>query len=77
MQEENIVKKACKELGVTYKELSESIGVAEGTIKQNAVKEDVSEQLKKAIELLIENNRLKAQEQRTQQLKLTLQELLK
>jgi len=31
-QEENIVKKTCKELGITQKELAQNIGVSENTV---------------------------------------------
>lgn len=75
--EENIVKATAKRLGMTYRELAESLGVSEGTIKQNAVKDDISDQIAKACELLIENQELKAKLDKTQQLKETLQELLK
>lgn len=74
---ENIVKATAKRLGMTYKQLGETIGVSEGTIKQNAVREDISDQITKALELLIENQELKSQIVKTQQLKETLQELLK
>lgn len=33
MSENNIVKRVCKELGVTQKELAEKIGVAEQTVR--------------------------------------------
>ena len=32
MEKENIVKKTCKELGITQKELAERMGVAENTV---------------------------------------------
>jgi len=76
-KQENIVKATAKRLGMTYRELGEAIGVSEGTIKQNAVKDDVSDQITKACELLTENQELKIQLVRTQQLKEILQELLK
>lgn len=34
MEKENIVKKTCKELGITQKELSEILGVAQNTATQ-------------------------------------------
>jgi transcriptional regulator with XRE-family HTH domain len=76
-KEENIVKRVCKELGLTYKQLGEKIGVAEGTIKQNAVKENVSEQITKALEILLENKELKEQLQETEQLKAILKNFTK
>jgi hypothetical protein len=77
MNEENIVKATAKRLNMTYKQLGELIGVSEGTIKQNAVRDDISDQITKACELLVENQELKAQIAKTQTLKETLQELLK
>lgn len=76
-QEENIVKKTCKELGLTYKQLGEKIGVAEGTIKQNAIKSNVSEQIAKALGILLENKELKKQLEETEQLKTILKNLTK
>jgi len=54
MKEENIVKKVCKELGLTYRELGERIGYSEGSIRNMASKTEISEPVKKAIELLYE-----------------------
>ena len=51
---DNIVKKVCKELGLTYKELGERIGYSEGSIRNMASKTEVSEPVKKAIHLLYE-----------------------
>jgi transcriptional regulator with XRE-family HTH domain len=32
LEEENLVKKTCKELGITQKELAEKIGVSQNTV---------------------------------------------
>lgn len=32
--EENIIKKTCKELGMTQKELAERVGVTDGTVRK-------------------------------------------
>ena len=53
-KKENIVKKTCKELGITYKELGEMIGLSEGSIKRLANSDEVSMQVVKSIELLKE-----------------------
>lgn len=50
----NIVKKVCKELGLTYRELGEKIGIKEGTINKIASTGEVSEPIQKAIELYLE-----------------------
>ncbi|MDR1461456.1 MAG: transcriptional regulator [Campylobacteraceae bacterium] len=56
---ENIVKKTCKELGITYKELGEKIGYSEGALKTASSTGNISEPMKKAIELYLEILRLK------------------
>ncbi|MDD2651648.1 MAG: helix-turn-helix transcriptional regulator [Sulfurimonas sp.] len=55
--EENIVKKACKELGVTQKELAETMGVSPQAVSQWHVETPKTIQL--ALELLIENKELR------------------
>ncbi len=52
---ENIVKQTAKELGMTYKELAEAIGVSEGTLSNATSTGKVSKQLEKSLELLREN----------------------
>ncbi|BCD61720.1 hypothetical protein NrS5_16 [Nitratiruptor phage NrS-5] len=54
MGEENIVKKVCKELGITQKELAERIGVNEGTPAQWSSKGNIPEWAKKFMECLLE-----------------------
>ena len=49
---DNIVKKVCKELGLTYKQLGEAIGYSESAIS-NSARGNVSEQLQKAIEMYL------------------------
>jgi transcriptional regulator with XRE-family HTH domain len=58
---ENIVKKVCKELGLTYKELGEKIGYSEGAINKAGHSGQVSKSMQKTIELLLENLELKKQ----------------
>ena len=69
MKEENIVKKVCKELGITYKQLGEKIGYSEGALKTAASTGKVSEPLKKAIELYLEKLELKKELEEFQELK--------
>ncbi|MBR2157346.1 MAG: transcriptional regulator [Campylobacter sp.] len=59
MEKENLIKQTCKELNLTYKQLGEAIGYSESAINNSARQEKISEPLKKAIELLIENTQLK------------------
>ena len=71
-EEEHLVKKVCKELGLTYKELGEQIGYGEGNLKNSVFKNQVSKQLQKAIELYLENLKLKQKIERTNQLQVLL-----
>lgn len=61
IKDENVVKATCKEFGITYRELGESIGYKPDTINKAASTGEVSDQLKKAIEMFIENVKLKKQ----------------
>lgn len=58
---ENLIKKTCKELGLTYRELGEKIGYSESAINNASRQESLSEPLTKAIELYLENQKLKEQ----------------
>ncbi len=51
--EQNIVKKTCKELGLTYAQLAEQIGYSEPAIKKAIANDNVSEPMRKAIELYL------------------------
>jgi len=73
---ENIVKKVCKELGLTYKQLGEKIGYSEGALKTAASTGKISEPLKKAIELYLENSNLKNELDKLSEVKKTLKEWL-
>jgi DNA-binding transcriptional regulator YiaG len=64
MQDENIVKKTCKELGITQKELAELMGVSEGTVNRwSANPSELTIQATKMLALLVENHQLKQQQQ--------------
>jgi len=76
MKEENIVKKVCRELGLTYRELGERIGYSESAIKMAASTGKISEPLKKAIELYLENLELKEKLKKSNLIKETLKEWL-
>jgi len=58
----HLVKKVSKELGFTYKELGEKIGYSESTLRRSVSKNQLSGQLKKAIELYLEIIKLKEKE---------------
>jgi predicted transcriptional regulator len=73
---DNIVKKVCKELGITYKELGERIGYSESNINKIASTGKISNQVKKAIELYLENLELKKEVKQLHNLKTILKDLL-
>ena len=56
-EEQNIVKKVCTELGITQKELAEKFGISTSAISQ--WNEDIPKTAQVALELLIENKKLK------------------
>lgn len=72
----NIVKRACKELGLTYKQLGEAIGLSEGSIKRLATSDEINTQAVKSCEMLLEIKNLKEQLSNTQTLKTALKTLL-
>lgn len=51
--EQNLIKRVSKELGLTYAQLAEQIGYSEGNINKVASTGNISEPLKKAIELYL------------------------
>jgi len=59
-KELNIVKKTCKELGVTQKELADMLGSHLTTVQKWASNNDIPKMALKSIELLLENNYLKS-----------------
>ena len=58
---ENIVKRVCKELGITQRELAERMKVNEVTVRQWSSKGEVMPNVEATLNLLLENHRLKAQ----------------
>ncbi|WP_428739646.1 DUF6166 domain-containing protein [Sulfurimonas sp.] len=53
----NVVKKVCKELGITQKQLAEVLEVPEGTVSSWAVKNEIPRLGKKAIEFYMQNQK--------------------
>ena len=72
---ENIVKKVCKELGITQKELAEMLDIPHGTVSRWASSEEIPKTAKIALELLLENKELKKKLEVLKQLKETLDSL--
>ena len=58
-EEENIVKKTCKELGITQKELAERLGTHLTTVQKWVSSNELPNNATKSIELLLENEVLK------------------
>jgi len=57
--QENIVKKVCKELGITQKELAKIMGINEGTPAQWSSKGNISQWAINFMNILIENKKCK------------------
>lgn len=74
--QENLIKHTCRELGLTYKQLGEAIGLSEGSIKRLATSDDINTQAIKSCEMLLEIKSLKEQLSNTQTLKTVLKTLL-
>ena len=72
---ENIVKKVCKELGLTYKQLGEKIGYSENAVS-NAARGKVSLQMQKAIELYLKNLELENKLQKCENLRNSLKDFI-
>lgn len=58
-ENENIVKHACQELGITQKELAEKLGIHLTTVQKWVASNELPNNAIKSIELLIENEKLK------------------
>ena len=72
---ENIVKKVCKELGITQKELAEMLDIPAGTISRWASTDEIPKTARIALELLLENKKLKEKVNVLKQLKEALNNL--
>ena len=73
----NLIKRTCKELGLTYKQLGEKIGVKESTLNKLASTGEISEQIEAAIKLYIENKELKSKVEEIETLKRLLKSFFK
>lgn len=73
----NLIKSTCKELGLTYKELGELIGYSESAIKAAIAKNEISEPMRRAIELYKETIKLKKQNAEFETFKAFFKSILK
>lgn len=71
----NLIKNVCKDLNLTYKTLASELGYKPDTINKAASTGKVSEQLNKAIELYLENLRLKDELRNFNLIRQTLQNI--
>ncbi|MGH1601041.1 transcriptional regulator [Campylobacter majalis] len=76
MNDKNLIKSTCKELGLTYKQLGELIGYSEGALKTISSTGKVSENLEKSIALLYRIKELENKNKEMENLKTTLKKLL-
>ncbi len=76
VKNENIIKKTCKELGLTYAQLGEAIGYGENSVS-NASRGEVSKAMQKAIQLYLRNLELEKQLNDCNILKEALKNLIK
>ena len=77
IEEQNIIKKTCKELGLTYAQLAEQIGYTEGALKTSVSTDKISNSMVKAIELYKKNLELEKKLLNSEKIKETLKEWLK
>jgi len=73
--QENLVKKVCREFNITQKELADMLDIPHSTIGRWASTGNIPKTAKLALELLLENKKLKKQVEVLKLLKQTLNEL--
>lgn len=73
-EQTNIVKRACKELGITQKELADQLGVSKPSVERWAQSGEAPEQAQKQIDLLLENVIIK---QELEELKTAMKTIVK
>ncbi len=77
LEKPNVIKKVCEEIGLTYKQLGEAIGVKEQSLRNMTSSGKITEQVEKSLDLLLENNNLKEQLKDCNTLKEVLRNLTK
>jgi transcriptional regulator with XRE-family HTH domain len=58
-REENLVKKTCRKLGITQKELARQMGVSDSTVRHWNSNNDFPDMAKNFMQLILENSELK------------------
>ncbi|WP_370521235.1 hypothetical protein [Helicobacter winghamensis] len=74
---QNLIKKTCKELGLTYRELGERIGYSESGIKTAISTNKISEPMQKSLEMLSKINLLEKEIQNQKDFKEAFKRFLK
>jgi len=77
IKELNIVKKTCKELGLTYRELGKILGYSESSLNSAASTGKITEAVKKAIQMYKKILELEKKLANSERIKETLKEWLK
>ena len=76
-KEVHLVKKVSKELGLTYKELAEKIGYSESSLRKTVSNNTLSSQLETAIQLYLDNLKLKEELEEMEEFKDTFRTFIK
>jgi len=76
-KEVHLVKKVSKELGLTYKELAEKIGYSESSLRKTVSNNTLSSQLETAIQLYLDNLKLKEELEEMEDFKDTFRTFIK
>ena len=58
MKKDNLIKKTCKEFGLTYRELGEAIGYSESALNNASRQDKISEPMQKSLEMFSKINLL-------------------
>lgn len=77
VKNENLIKSTCKELNLTYRQLGELIGYSEATLNKNASTGQISRAIEVAINLYLDNLKLKKELAKFTQLKDLLKDITK
>ncbi len=75
-KEIHLVKKVSKELGLTYRQLGAEIGYSESNLRKSVSENRLSLPLKKAVELYLENQKVKKLREERENLKDILRSFL-
>ncbi|TLE12555.1 XRE family transcriptional regulator [Helicobacter apodemus] len=73
--DDNLIKKTCKELGLTYRELGERIGYSEEAISKSARTNKISVPMQRACEMFLQIKELESKVATLNELSLILQKL--